>query len=172
MTWRITSRFGDQEWFRKSPHSGYDFAMNEGQKLYSIRDGVIKIRDFGNTNAGKTVYVEWEDGKTAIYGHLSKFAENLKDGDIVQKGQLLGYAGSTGHSTGNHLHFGVKENGVFIDPSPYIQDIQNMDKLVAVEKTEPVIDTSFSILDMLKTDEGTITNFIKMLTSGIINFMS
>jgi hypothetical protein len=122
--YRITSRFGQQESFRTTGHSGIDFAMEKGEPIRSIKEGIVTVRDYGNFNAGKTVMVKWEDGKTAIYGHLNDFS--VKDGQHVQAGDLLGHAGNTGHSFGNHLHFGLKENGRFIDPSPYIEDIQNM----------------------------------------------
>lgn len=124
MNYRITSRFGQQESFRTHGHSGIDFAMNKGEPIRSIKEGIVRIADYGNVNAGKTVFVKWEDGKTAIYGHLNDFA--VKNGQHVQPGDLLGHAGNTGHSFGNHLHFGLKEDGHFIDPSPYISDIQNM----------------------------------------------
>lgn len=172
MLGRITSKFGQQEAFRKAPHSGIDISAKEGEPLYSIKQGTIRMEDYGNVNAGKTVFVQWEDGKVSIYGHLSKFAENLKDGDVVQKGQLIGYAGNTGHSTGSHLHFAVKENGRAIDPSPYIEELRNIDKFTTLEKKEPIVDSGYSILDMLKFDEGTVTSFLKMLTHNFINFMS
>jgi hypothetical protein len=122
--YRITSKFSQQESFRSTPHSGIDFAMEKGEPIRSIKEGIVTVKDYGNFNAGKTVMVKWEDGKTAIYGHLNDFS--VKDGQHVQAGDLLGHAGNTGHSFGNHLHFGLKENGRFIDPSPYIDDIQNM----------------------------------------------
>lgn len=169
MTWRITSRFGQQEDFRDKPHTGYDFAMEKGEPIYSIQKGTVRLVDYKTENVGKGVLVQWEDGKTAIYGHLSKFAESLKDGDTVERGQLIGYAGSTGHSTGNHLHFGLKnEYGEFIDGSPYIQDIQNMDKLIAIKNSDPN-DSKFSILNMLKTDEGIVGDYLKMLTTNFID---
>lgn len=122
--YKITSRFGQQESFRNHGHSGIDFSMDRGEPIRTMKEGIIRVADYGNTNAGKTVFVKWEDGKTAIYGHLNDFA--VKNGQHVQPGDLLGHAGNTGFSTGNHLHFGLKEGGRFIDPTPYISDIQNM----------------------------------------------
>jgi hypothetical protein len=123
--YKITSRFGQQESFRLKSHSGIDFKMEIGEPIRSIKEGVVRIADYGNTNAGKTVFVKWEDGRTAIYGHLNDFA--VKNGQHVQTGDLLGHAGNTGFSTGSHLHFGLKNgDGQLLDPSPYISDIQNM----------------------------------------------
>jgi Peptidase family M23 len=135
MTYTITSRFMQQESFRSKGHSGIDFYMEEGTPLRSIQDGFIsKIVDYGNQNVGKGIFVKWEDGKTAIYGHLSKFG-SFKEGDVVHKGDLIGYSGHSGNvvgKTGNHLHFGLKsEDGQrFLDPSPYINDIQNMNTTI------------------------------------------
>jgi hypothetical protein len=129
--YKITSRFGQQESFRPHGHSGIDFFMEEGTTLRTIQDGVVeRIVNFGDkVNAGKCVMIKWEDGKVAIYGHLSKFKSGLHVGDKVHKGDIIGFSGHSGNvvgKTGNHLHFGLKENGHFIDPSPYIYDIQHM----------------------------------------------
>jgi hypothetical protein len=126
MSYKITSRFGQQESFRSHGHSGIDFKMEIGEPIRSVKDGVVTIKDFGNVNAGKTVLVKWDgDNKTAIYGHLNDFS--VHNGQRVQAGDLLGHAGNTGFSTGSHLHFGLKNGeGQFLDPSPYINDIQNM----------------------------------------------
>ncbi|AZV43704.1 metalloendopeptidase-like membrane protein [Peribacillus asahii] len=122
--YKITSKFHQQEAFRLKPHNGIDLKMEVGEPLRSIKEGVVRTADYGSTNAGKTVFVEWEDGKTAIYGHLSEFA--VKNGQQVEAGDLIGYAGNTGHSTGSHLHFGLKEGSEFIDPTPYIDSLQHM----------------------------------------------
>lgn len=131
----ITSKFGQQELFRGGhSHRGIDFAMPNGTPLRSIREGVVdRVVDFGaNINAGKTVFIKWSDGKVAIYGHLSEFA--VRKGDVVKVGDLIGYSGNSGNvvgaNGGYHLHFGLKgANGQVLDPSPYINDIQNMNNL-------------------------------------------
>jgi hypothetical protein len=129
MKYRITSHFGQQESFRTHGHSGIDFKMEIGEPIRSIKDGVVTIKDFGNVNAGKTVLVKWDDGNTAIYGHLNDFS--VTNGQHVHAGDLLGHAGNTGFSTGSHLHFGLKNGeGQFLDPSPFIQDIQNMNTTI------------------------------------------
>jgi hypothetical protein len=123
--YKITSRYGDFESIRNHPHNGIDFKMETGTKLKAIEDGTIHLKNFGNINAGKTIIIEGDDGKSYIYGHLSHF--NVKNGQHVEKGDLIGLSGNTGHSTGSHLHFGVKDSSNhFLDPSPYIDHIQNM----------------------------------------------
>jgi len=138
----ITSKFHASESFREHSHNGIDFQMSNGTELHSIQSGTIqKMVDYGNVNAGKTIFVKWEDGKTAIYGHLSKFNPNLSEGDRVNAGDLLGYSGNSGNVVGNnggyHLHFGLKDaSGNFIDPQPYAKLIQEMNHglLKMVEK--------------------------------------
>jgi murein DD-endopeptidase MepM/ murein hydrolase activator NlpD len=128
--YRITSKFQEMESFRSQPHSGLDFAMPEGTELRSIAEGVVRIKDFGNVNAGKTVLIDSADGKTYIYGHLSDFS--VQNGEQVHIGDILGHSGNTGFSTAPHLHLGVKVNGEFVDPTPYAPLIQQMDSLKAV----------------------------------------
>jgi hypothetical protein len=165
--YRITSRFGQQESFRSSGHSGIDFAMNLGEPIRSIKEGIVTVKDYGNINAGKTVFVKWEDGKTAIYGHLNDFS--VKNGQHVQAGDLLGHAGNTGHSFGNHLHFGLKENGKFIDPSQYIEDIQNMNIKQFVQHMPEPTTVKMNFFDYMNEHMNIIgqlkMNFISSLTN-------
>lgn len=175
--WKITSGFGQQESFRDKPHSGIDLNFKLNEPIYTIKTGKIRFVDYGSENAGKTVFVEWEDGKTSIYGHLNKFAENLKNGDTVEKGQLIGYAGNTGKSTGNHLHFSVKENGQYIDPSSYLNDIQNMEKLhnkyllVKEDVIDKIPEKGYSLFDMLGDNKETISSFLKLFKANFIDFL-
>lgn len=127
--YKISSRFLQQESFRTKGHSGIDFVMENHTPLRSIQDGIVeRVVDYGKQNVGKGVMVRWNDGKVAIYGHMSETSVNV--GDKVHVGDLIGYSGNSGHvvgaNGGYHLHFGLKENGHFIDPSPYIDNIQNM----------------------------------------------
>jgi murein DD-endopeptidase MepM/ murein hydrolase activator NlpD len=125
MKFKETSPFGALEEIRNGkPHSGIDFSMEIGTPIRAIEDGVIHLKDFGNTNAGKTVLLEMEDGKTAIFGHLKEFV--AREGMKVEKGDLIAYSGNTGHSTGPHLHFGLKDSTGYLDPTGYTQTIQEM----------------------------------------------
>ena len=140
MTYRISSHFLEKEPFRTHPHTGIDFVMPQNTPLRSIKDGIVeRVVNFGSSNIGKGVFIKWQDGKTAIYGHLSQIA--VKQGDIVKAGDLIGYSGNTGHSTGAHLHFAIKEGGRFIDPSPYIDLIQNMNNPSFLAKMQHASDT-------------------------------
>ncbi|MBT2724855.1 M23 family metallopeptidase [Bacillus sp. ISL-46] len=102
--------------------------MPEGTPLRTIRDGIVEEVTHDKDNIGNGVLVRWEDGKVSIYDHMSKTTVNV--GDKVHAGDLLSYSGNSGHvvgvNGGYHLHIGLKEGGRFIDPSPYVNDIQNM----------------------------------------------
>jgi hypothetical protein len=165
--YRITSKFSQQESFRSTPHSGIDFAMNLGEPIRSIKDGIVTVHDYGNFNAGKTVFIKWEDGKTAIYGHLNDFV--VKDGQHVQAGDLLVHAGNTGHSFGNHLHFGLKENGHFIDPSPYINDIQQMNVKQFVQHIPEPTTVKMNFFDYMNAQMNAIGQLKMNLISSLTN---
>ncbi|MFA1510061.1 M23 family metallopeptidase [Priestia aryabhattai] len=132
MAYKITSLFGQQEGFRTKGHSGIDFAMQDGEKLKAVEDGVAEVLNFGDSNCGLTVKIKFNGGDDqVIYGHLSDTV--VHTGDIVHKGDLIGYSGHSGHvvsssgGNGAHLHLGLKDgDGHFQDPSQYIEDIQNM----------------------------------------------
>jgi murein DD-endopeptidase MepM/ murein hydrolase activator NlpD len=120
-----TSEFGELSEIRDHPHTGIDYAMPEGTQLEALFNGVvIKVADYGNVNAGKTVVIQMDSGEQAIYGHLSEFA--VKVGERVQNGDVIGWSGNTGHSTGPHLHFAIKSEEGYIDPSKYETGIQSM----------------------------------------------
>lgn len=130
MRYPITSRFGEMEGFRNRPHTGLDLYMKTGTELRSIQDGIVEKVLHLKNNVGNAVLVRWEDGKTAIYAHMDSIT--VKVGDKVNTGDLLGYSGHSGHvvsssgGNGEHLHFGLKVNGEFIDPTPHINSLQNM----------------------------------------------
>lgn len=169
MPYRITSKFFQQESFRNSPHKGIDFAMETGEPLRSIKDGIVTLKNFGSTNAGKTVYVEWDDGTaTAIYGHLSDFA--VQNGQHVKAGDLIGYAGNTGNSFGSHLHFGLKKDGQFIDPSPYIENIQHMNDPNYFVQSATELKLSF--FDFMQQHMDLIGGFVSTVKVNFIHLVS
>lgn len=119
---RITSKFGEVSKIHPTPHTGIDLAFPEGSALQSIGEAVVeKVVDYGTQNIGKGVVLRLADGKQAIYGHMSKI--NVREGQILQEGDLIGLSGNTGHSTGPHLHFGLKDNGEFIDPTSLAENL-------------------------------------------------
>jgi murein DD-endopeptidase MepM/ murein hydrolase activator NlpD len=97
-------------------HLGIDYAAPTGTPVWAAAGGVITHRgDAGD--AGNLVTIKHEGGIETAYMHLSKFADGQKVGQHVAAKTVIGYVGATGLATGPHLHFGVKQNGEFIDPS-------------------------------------------------------
>lgn len=129
---RISSRYG----YRIHPilkqrrlHSGVDFAAPRGTIVRAVADGVITHAGWSGA-AGKLVKVkhgEFESG----YAHLATIDKNIKVGARVEAGQTLGGVGSTGRSTGNHLHFTIRKDGRFIDPMK--DNLDRIEPLVEVE---------------------------------------
>jgi murein DD-endopeptidase MepM/ murein hydrolase activator NlpD len=97
------------------PHNGVDFAADAGTPVFAACHG--SIESAGDSGpSGNLVTIRHAEGITTGYAHLSRFAPRLAAGQSVETRQLVGYVGSTGRSTGAHLHFSAKRNGIFIDP--------------------------------------------------------
>ena len=113
----ITSRFGSRESIRSYPHSGLDIAAPYGTSIKSASKGkVIFSGDKGSY--GNLIIVDCGNGVQIYYGHCSKLY--AKVGDKVNAGDIIAAVGSTGNSTGNHLHFEIKIIGVSVNPQNYI----------------------------------------------------
>lgn len=117
----ISSNYGyraDPLTGRTAFHGGIDFAGTEGSDVFSVADGVVTFAG-KRTGYGNVVEVNHGDGLVTRYAHARAVA--VKAGDIVSKDQLVAYMGSTGRSTGTHLHYEVLRNGKQIDPTSFIR---------------------------------------------------
>ncbi len=115
----ISSRFG----MRVHPitgqtrsHTGLDIASNQGTSVYAADGGKVTMAGW-NGGYGNCIMIDHGNGYVTLYGHLNGFA--ISQGDTVSQGQTIGYVGSTGTSTGSHLHFEVLLNGSRIDPEQF-----------------------------------------------------
>ena len=97
------------------PHTGVDYAAPKGTPVMSIGDGVVTSMKYEGAG-GNTVRIRHNSVYSTAYLHLSKFGPGLKTGQRVRQGQVIGYVGSTGRSTGPHLDFRVWKNGTPINP--------------------------------------------------------
>jgi murein DD-endopeptidase MepM/ murein hydrolase activator NlpD len=122
---RISSPFGIRRYYGRSSgggfHNGIDFEGKTGQPIYAAADGMLNHQGW-YFNYGRTVKISHADNFETLYAHMSRFADGMGPGSRVRKGDLIGYVGSTGRSTGPHLHFSVIVNGQFVDPAPYISE--------------------------------------------------
>ena len=116
---RLTSGHG----YRLSPtgvpiprkHKGVDYAAPPGTPIYAAGDGVIE-KLYVSKSYGNYIRIEHENNFFTAYAHMQAFADGLKVGSAVSKGQMIGAVGSTGRSSGPHLHFELIQKGTFLDP--------------------------------------------------------
>lgn len=100
-------------------HEGIDLRANVGTEIFSTGDGVVKYAS-RRGNYGLLIEIDHGHGYTSRYAHLSGFAENIKAGTKIKRGQLLGYTGESGMTNGPHLHYEVLQNGKAVDPLNYL----------------------------------------------------
>lgn len=117
----ISSAFG----YRKAPtagastyHQGIDMACPQGTPIYATRAGTVTRASYQAGGAGYYVAIDHGDGFGSIYMHMTHYV--VSAGQKVSAGQLIGYVGSTGVSTGAHLHFGISYAGTYVNPLAYI----------------------------------------------------
>jgi murein DD-endopeptidase MepM/ murein hydrolase activator NlpD len=96
-------------------HEGIDLAAPTGTPIYAAADGVV-VGAAPNAGYGNWIRIDHPRNLSTIYGHLSEFAPGIKEGIQVSRDELIGFVGSTGHSTGPHLHFEILTNGKAVDP--------------------------------------------------------
>lgn len=97
------------------PHRAVDFAAAAGTPVVAIGDGVITDAGWRGEYGNKVV-IHHDKGYTTTYGHFSRFGKGIKIGAHVTQGQIIGYVGSTGLSTGPHLHYEVRKSGTLVNP--------------------------------------------------------
>lgn len=103
-------------------YGGIDWGIPVGTQILAAMAGAaIKVEDQGKTGYGKHVRLQHDGGYITIYGHLSMFDAAV--GDLVKAGDLIGRSGNTGNSSGPHLHFELRKNGVPENPAPYLVSV-------------------------------------------------
>ncbi|MBL7128178.1 MAG: M23 family metallopeptidase [Ignavibacteria bacterium] len=98
-------------------HSGIDFKGEIGDKVECTADGVVELADYHN-GYGKCVIIRHKHSYSSLYGHLSEI--NVTTGQNVKAGDIIGYVGNTGRSTGPHLHYEIRKNGTDINPNDFL----------------------------------------------------
>lgn len=125
---KLTSVFGPR-WGRM--HSGVDVDLETGDPVYAAFDGIVRVSGYDGGGYGKFLVVRHYNGLETLYGHLS--AKNFESGAYVKAGDQIGLGGSTGRSTGSHLHFETRYEGNPFNPAIYVFNF-------AGDRTEPVSD--------------------------------
>ena len=114
---RFSSGFGhriDPFTHKRKMHKGIDFSAPTGTPIYATGDGKIVQADARSAGYGKLIRINHGYGYESVYGHLSRY--NVRRGQSVKRGDLIGYVGNTGRSKGPHLHYEVRKNGVHQNP--------------------------------------------------------
>lgn len=113
----ISSRYGVSSSIRSSKHTGLDIAANQGTQIKVVADGTVTCASYSGSY-GYLVKVDHENGVETWYAHTSKMY--VKEGQEVKAGDVIALVGSTGNSTGPHLHFEVRINGEHVNPQNYL----------------------------------------------------
>lgn len=135
-----------------SVDDGYDY-------IVAIADGKVVTAAYSTSGAGYYVKLDHGNGVYTRYMHMKKGSLKVKAGELVKKGQVLGYMGETGNVTGRHLHFDVCVNGVMVDPLPYLKGTKNIVPATASEYKSG----NFRIKSAVNVRKGPGTNFDRVL---------
>lgn len=153
---RIASRFG----YRRHPvfgtyklHTGVDLSAPYATPIYAAGDGVVEKAQW-MSGYGRYIEIKHVNGYETAYGHMSSFADGIGPGVQVRQGQTIGYVGSTGVSTGNHLHFEIKINGRFVDP---LSVKLPRDKSLPASAQHEFDQTIAQIRDLMSRDPAPVT---------------
>ncbi len=124
---RISSKFTHKRWHpilkKYRAHLGIDYAAPVGRKIFATASGKI-ISKGRKGGYGKTITIRHKGGYKSLYAHMSRYAK-VRVGQWIKQGRHIGYVGSTGRSTGPHLHFGLYKNGKAVNPSRVLSVTKN-----------------------------------------------
>lgn len=118
----VTSKYG----YRYDPftgawtgHNGLDMGAPKNTPIVATRSGIVSFCGYQENGAGNYVWINHGDGYKSIYMHMTRYI--VEQGQYVEAGEIIGYVGTTGRSTGYHLHFGLKYGSSYVDPLDYIR---------------------------------------------------
>jgi len=154
---RITSSFSYRRWHpilhRYRPHHGTDFGARRGTPLLAVNDGKVIFAGWMG-GYGRVVKIRHAGGYVSLYAHQSRI--RVKRGQRVKKGQIIGYVGSSGRSTGPHLHFGLMKNGRWINPMRVLRkkSVSGSTVLKKFTKYEKVKTTKYKKVEIEGAEEN------------------
>ena len=114
-------------------HTGMDFTAPIGTEIYATGDGIIRELDNSRSGYGRSILIDHGFGYHTLYGHMSEY--NVKKGQAVKRGSVIGYVGNSGTSTGPHVHYEVHKNGKPVNPQYfYFKDLtpEEYDRMIAI----------------------------------------
>ncbi|WP_185948792.1 M23 family metallopeptidase [Algoriella xinjiangensis] len=110
-------------------HKGLDFVASTGTPIYATGDGAVKVSEF-NSGYGNMVVLKHGNGYESLYAHMSR--AKVRSGQKVKRGDVIGYVGTTGLSTGAHLHYEIHKNGEPVDPIMYFYNDVDPDDFIKI----------------------------------------
>lgn len=160
--WRVSSTFDLHRFHpvlkKERPHNGIDYAAWRGTPVLSVQSGiVIRCNRYGSY--GNYVSIKHKYDYISEYAHLHRF--KCKKGQIVHQGDVIGYVGNTGRSTGTHLHFGLKYNKNFINPLLYFKDTTKIEIIQYLKKEKKKSLKDRGLMLAIKKLTKKINNFRK-----------
>lgn len=174
---RISSRFTKRRWHpilkRYRPHLGIDYAAPVGRAVKAAGNG--KVTYVGRKGGyGKTITIKHDYGYKTLYGHLNGYRKGIQRGKWVKKGQVIGYVGSTGMSTGPHLHFGLYKNGRARNPAKAVRVTKRAlsgekQKRFAMFRDESIQKIKDIIIAHSQPREGMNSDYLVQLNSDMKN---
>ncbi len=151
---RITSRFTNRRFHpvlkEVRPHYGVDYAAPIGTPVMATASGYVETIGYKRGN-GKYITLRHSNGYKTFYLHLNGFNKRLRKGSPVNQGQIIGYVGSTGYSTGPHLDYRINRNGKWLNPLKFVATPKRLKKseiesfLVFAEDRTKVLDRAFPV---------------------------
>ena len=152
-----------------SMHNGIDLVAKSTNGASCVdyitahTSGTVSSVGYEPDGAGNYVYIEIASNVFMAYFHLANNTIRVKKGDKVNKGQIIGYMGNTGRSTGSHLHFGIKEKGKWIDPTPYLDS-----DYVTVTPTPSTVNTvNVELMMLTKGSKGNQVKTLQRLLNSL-----
>ena len=159
---RISSKFSKSRFHPVHkvyrPHHGVDYAAPSGTPVHSVADGTVVFAGWDRGGGGNTLKIKHAGSLETGYLHLKSFAKGIKVGTRVSQGQLIGYVGSTGSSTGPHLDYRIKKNGTPIDPLKMPQEPAEPIAAAHKERFEAIRDRVIAELNGQEVAGGVITD--------------
>lgn len=132
----ITQNFGKTEY--NPNHTGIDYGCPLNTPILATEDGTVFYSGWRDGGYGNCVFIKHPDGNTSIYEHLTKTAVTV--GQSVKKGQVIGYSGSTGNSTGPHLHFEIRNaDGKPINPMTLLHSVDDSTQVQTTPAPKPAL---------------------------------
>ncbi len=123
LTWRLSLPANgsvSRSYDRRARHYGLDIQLDRNAPIYAVAPGMVVRASWDDTGYGRMVWIDHGGGLRTLYAHLN--AVLVEPGQTVQRGQMVGLAGSSGRSSGSHLHFEVKQDNVKLDPLAFYPD--------------------------------------------------